>query len=453
VGPRVAALAVLLLLAGAEPSAAAINEFPLPTAGGSPTGVATGTDGNVWLTEASASRIARVTPAGTATEFALPAGREPLEIVSAGGLLWFTERAGDRIGRIDPNAADVQGSLAEFSVPGAGSHPTGITAGPDGALWFTEADADQIGRITTAGVVTNEFGVPGSGSKPSGIAAGPDGNLWFTEPGSSEVGRVTTTGVFTEFPVQGLRATSSRPDAITAGPDGALWYTDPGLDHVHRVTIGGTQSQFAAPADAGLEGIAAGPDGNLWLTEGRSGKVARMSTTGAVSEYTLPASGAGPSAITTGPDGALWFAERLAGNAGRITTDTPPDAPPAGAQGPAGPSGGSGTPGPPGPTGPAGQAKLVLVAFQLSPAHPRAGRRLRVRFAITDAAGVVLQVRKGRGKARTVTRKAVTKAGVQTLTWNGKLGRAKAKPGRYDLVVQATKDGRSASSRLRVRLR
>jgi hypothetical protein len=47
----------------------------------------------------------------------------------------------------------------------------------------------------------------------------------------------------------------------------------------------------------------------------------------------------------------------------------------------------------------------------------------------------------------------VTRAGVQTLAWNGKLGRARAKRGVYDLTVRATKDGKSTSSRLRIRLR
>ena len=450
---RLAGLVVLFLLAGAEPSAAAITEFSLNTPASTPSGIAAGPDGNVWVAESSSSRIARVTPGGTVTEFALPAGREPLGITSAGGLVWFTERLGNRIGRLNPSAgsdAAIQASLAEFLVAGAGSKPTGIAAGPDGNVWFTENGSDEIGRITPAGTIS-EFLVPGGGSNVTGIAAGSDGALWFTEAGSNEVGRISTAGVITnEFGLPTLPASATRLGAIASGPDGALWYVDGGIDHVRRITTAGVHSEFPAPAGSILDGIAAGPDGNLWLTASRSGKIARMTTAGALSEFTLPTAGGGPGDIAAGPDGALWFSERLAGSIGRITTDTPPDAPPAG---PAGSPGASGGTGPPGPPGPATEAKLVLVAFQVTPSRPRAGRKVKVRYAITGAADVVLQVKRGRTPARTVARRKVTRAGVQTLTWNGKLGRKRASRGTYDLIVKATRNGASITSRLRVRLR
>jgi hypothetical protein len=76
-----------------------------------------------------------------------------------------------------------------------------------------------------------------------------------------------------------------------------------------------------------------------------------------------------------------------------------------------------------------------------------------VRFVITGAADVALQVKRGRAAARTVARKKVTRAGLQSLTWNGKIGRRNAPRGLYTLTVQATKNGTTTSSRLRVRLR
>lgn len=448
-----AALAVLALLVLAGPSAAAISEFPLIT-NSSPVGITTGPDGNLWVAESSADRIARVTPAGAVTEFTLPASREPLDIASAGGLVWFTERTGDRIGRLDPNAgsiAGIQASIVEFIVPGTGSRPTGIASGPDGNVWFTQPGSDQIGRITPLGAVT-EFAVSGPGSMPTGIAAGPDNALWFTEAGSHQVGRITTAGVVTnEFKLPALA--TSRLGAITQGPDGALWILDEGIDYVRRLNTSGVESRFPGPPNSGLDGIASGPDGALWLTEARAGKVARMTTGGALSEYSLPTRAGGPADIGLGPDGAMWFSERLAGQVGRITTDTAPDAPPTGPTGPSGPAGSTGPAGPSGPTGPAGETTLVLVAFQVTPARPRAGRRLQVRFAITGPADVVLQVKRGRARARTVARKKIARAGIATLTWNGKAGRRPAARGTYDLTVRATKDGKSASSRIRVRLR
>ena len=79
--------------------------------------------------------------------------------------------------------------ITEFSVPTAGSFPSGITAGPDGNLWFAESAGNKIGRITPTGAVT-EFSLPAS-SGLTGITAGPDGNLWFTESDGNTIGRIT----------------------------------------------------------------------------------------------------------------------------------------------------------------------------------------------------------------------------------------------------------------------
>ena len=89
-------------------TAGAIYEYPIPTAGSGPTGIAAGADGNLWFTEGSANKIGRITTAG---------------------------------------------SFTEFPVPTPGSGLSDIAAGPDGNLWFTEASANKIGRITTSGPV------------------------------------------------------------------------------------------------------------------------------------------------------------------------------------------------------------------------------------------------------------------------------------------------------------
>lgn len=444
-----ATAALVLTGAIASPATAGVAEFPLTTGGSQPTGIVSGPDGNLWVAEVAGSRIARVTPGGTVTEFTLPAGREPTELASLGGAIYFTERAGNRIGRINPAAGTdpmIQASIAEFTVPGAGSAPTGIAAGSDGAVWFTETAANEIGRMTTAGVITNEYPVPGAGSDPYGIVAGPDGNLWFTESGSSEIGRITTGGAITEFGVPGLESAPNDLRQITTGPDGALWFANAGVDHIGRVSTDGSQSRFPAPAGSGLEDIATGPDGALWFTQGRAGKIGRMTTGGAVAEYTLPTGGSGPAGITAGPDGALWFTERLAAQAGSITTDTAPDSPP------------TGPPGPTGPAGPAGaDAKLILVAFAVQPRKPRAGRPVKVRFVVTAAAQASLAVQRlgnaGRGPAETVATTDMGAAGIGKLAWNGKLRGKRATPGRYRLTVTARSGDESVLSSLRTRLR
>lgn len=113
--------------------------------------IATGPDGNLWVTQGSPTNaIARLSPSGAITEFALP-----------------TANAG----------------------------PLGIAAGNDGAIWFAENTASKIGRITITGTIT-EFATPTPNAQPFGIASlagacGPGhGLVWFTESRSNKIGKI-----------------------------------------------------------------------------------------------------------------------------------------------------------------------------------------------------------------------------------------------------------------------
>jgi virginiamycin B lyase len=93
---------MLLAVARVGSTQVSFTEYPVPTTGSSPWGIAAGPD----------------------------------------GALWFTDLAGN-IGRITTS-----GGFTEYAVPTAGSSPSDIAAGPDGALWFTEPGGNKIGRIT-----------------------------------------------------------------------------------------------------------------------------------------------------------------------------------------------------------------------------------------------------------------------------------------------------------------
>src|ERR1700693_330612 len=222
--------------------------------------IALGPDGNLWATAdiLFSSGIVRISPAdGSTTVYTLPYGQLNAIATGPDGNLWFTEQATDKIGRIT-----TAGVITEFSIPTAGSFPTGIAAGPDGNLWFMESGASKIGRITTAGVIT-EFSLPTAGGGADSITEGPDGNLWFTDHFGNKIGRITTAGVITEFPIP---SAGSQPYGITAGSDGNLWFTE--IDKIGRITTAGVITEFPIPS-AGSQpyGITAGSDGHLWLTE------------------------------------------------------------------------------------------------------------------------------------------------------------------------------------------
>jgi virginiamycin B lyase len=109
-------------------------------------GMAAAPDGTVWLTSPSApalNAIGRVTPAGDVAWFPLPtAGGAPSAIVAGNdGDAWFTEWQGNKIGHIGSD-----GTFTEFAIPTPDSHPWTLTIGPDGNVWFVETF--KVGRLT-----------------------------------------------------------------------------------------------------------------------------------------------------------------------------------------------------------------------------------------------------------------------------------------------------------------
>jgi virginiamycin B lyase len=177
-----------------------------------------GPDGNLWFAEMAADKIGRITPKGEITEYPIPsAGAKPYGLaVGSDRQVWFTESGVHKIGRLDPKT----GAIAEFAVPTPKAFPREIAAGADGNLWFTENNGNKIGRITPKGEVV-EFPIPTPASQPLGIAGGPDGAVWFTEFKAGQIGRIAPDGAITEYP---LPTRDGKPFCIAAGPDGNLWF-------------------------------------------------------------------------------------------------------------------------------------------------------------------------------------------------------------------------------------
>ena len=185
----------------------AFTTFKEVAGGGGPNSIALGPDGNMWSTESSGNKVARITPSGAVTDFRLPIPGAAPNGIAAGpdGAMWFAERTGNRIGRITMN-----GAITEFLLPTAGSSPAGIAPGPDGAMWFTQRIGNKIGRIDMAGAVT-EFPVPTPASAPWEIAAGVDGSMWFSEWETSRIARVGTgRGALLVARVTGRRSVGAR---------------------------------------------------------------------------------------------------------------------------------------------------------------------------------------------------------------------------------------------------
>jgi streptogramin lyase len=211
-------------------SAGAVSQFQVPTqfAGTGSTNTTVGTyitagaDGNVWFVEASAGKVAKITPAGVITEFSLNTSGTILGLaLGADGNIWVRDFNG-KIYRVTPT-----GSVTTFTIPtkNTGSDVELVLA-PDGALWFPEDQ--KIGRITTTGAIS-EFPLPTVSGSPNfsfQIAFAPNGAGAILEFTSSDL--VTFT----------IPASASRLLSAT-------------LPASRSVQVGGTATAFATMLNTG----------------------------------------------------------------------------------------------------------------------------------------------------------------------------------------------------------
>jgi len=76
-----------------------VHRVPRADRGVPAAGSRVGSDGNIWFTEQTGSKIGRITTGGKITEFALPTPNSGPRVIATGadGNLWFAEDAGNNI--------------------------------------------------------------------------------------------------------------------------------------------------------------------------------------------------------------------------------------------------------------------------------------------------------------------------------------------------------------------
>jgi virginiamycin B lyase len=347
-----------------------ITEFPLawpslPVSAGSTheltwnRALPAGAEPVFWVTGQTHDAVARVTLAGDATFFPMPAGSRPHGIVfDAAGNLWVTLEYAGQLARIDQTTgAIIQTIDVSLHATGAPSpvntHPHGLGVAPDGTtLWFTGKATGTVGRVTFAadGTATvAHFALPTTGSVPIYIIAGPDGNMWCTELVGNAIARVTPEGTVTEYSIPTY---NSRPIGITPGPDGhSLWFSEEAGNKVGRIVLDPVTYAFVALAEYPvpmlhantiLAALAFDSAGNLWTQAyvnpnspypAGTDAIVRLDASltlapytaavGAISDvpvtfYEVPTADTVMHRITHGPDGAIWFTELAADQLGRL---------------------------------------------------------------------------------------------------------------------------------------
>jgi len=294
------------------------REWLVPTANGYPAQIAINpADGIVWISERDGNRIVRFDPqTETFAEYPIPTtGSQPWGLaVDASGDVWFAEMAGNQIGRFDPQAE----TFVEYPVPTLASEPRDVAVDGAGNIWFTERTGNKIGKLVPGTGAMTEYGVLEPGAQPSGLAiSGPYG--WFAETQENRLGRVTlATGAIAETDL--ITTPNSLPEDVVINSGGYPWVTEAQGNKIaiFKVSTISGFVQYTVPTPSSEPyGIALAADGEtVWFTERAGNKLGRFD--GVFVEFPLPTPGSSPTSIALDSAGCAWYAAPAANRIGRL---------------------------------------------------------------------------------------------------------------------------------------
>ena len=253
---------------------------------------------------------------GTIKHYRLPTSNTPRYATSASdGNVWFTvQGAFDPVTFLEPGTVarvTPRGTITEFAVCDT-CITNDIVEGPDEILYISDNDG-QLRRITLAGEVLTSTTPPGEFPSPLDGVAADSTSIWFADFFKNRVGRFDVfTGEFTFYPAVGVS------DVAVAG-DGTVWFT--GSSEIGEIDPEVGVVSLTPLSDEGA-GIAVAPNGTVWVTVMFAHLIARLTPSAsgphALAEFATP-EGATPLDIAAAPDGNVWFTQNLRGNIARIT--------------------------------------------------------------------------------------------------------------------------------------
>jgi streptogramin lyase len=314
-----ATLAVGLVLSLGSAALAApigtLKQFKVPTANSQPRAITNGSDGNRWFTEgteftSAPAKIARITPAGSITEFA-PQVADGCNLCiitdiaqGPGGILYITSN--------DPTLMRFDVATQSFQTPV--QMPNTIALGGNLAVsatdvWITDFNNDVVWRYQLSSGQFTPFPV----ADPADVAVDGAGNAWFTQPGdvnapgTSNIGRIdAATGAVTTTPTTD-GSTTVAPRSITVATDGQVWFTARFTPQaVGRLDPSNNSVTLFLVANTGPSGIAASPDGTVWFTQETKGNAANITNAGVITEGKA-VRGSEPFGITVAANGDPWY--------------------------------------------------------------------------------------------------------------------------------------------------
>lgn len=201
-----------------------------PIAGAHIGGLAVGPDNNIWYTDYGNDKVGYITTSGLVNAYKAPIGTSPTQIAKGNdGNLWVTDSNGSIL------RVTTAGFFTQFKTGiTSGGSPQAIVLASDGDLYFTEpffssTMKDRIGKVTVGGTIS-EVGSLAPNAYPNQIAVGKDGSLYFTEYGAGNLGKVTVpNGTVSEIALGIVNGSG-----IVNGPDNNLWVG--GRQTIYKIT-------------------------------------------------------------------------------------------------------------------------------------------------------------------------------------------------------------------------
>jgi RHS repeat-associated protein len=271
-----------------------------------PTDVAVAKDGSLYISDTGNARIRRVAPDGTISTFA--GGGDPDTLGDGGaatkaglhgprgialtddGTLYVAEAGADRVRRITPdgNIATAVGGGTPSSGIGDGGQatdasldrPVYVAIDGAGTLYVSDSGHHRLRSVTPSGVIDTVAGDGNPGSSgdggpakdaeigsPSGVDVGRDGTVYVADRIHHRIRRISPEGTITTFAGSGhsggdgdggppQQADLSFPEDVSVAPDDSVLIDDSGNNRIRRAALGlpgFADADFSLPSQDGTE--------------------------------------------------------------------------------------------------------------------------------------------------------------------------------------------------------
>jgi streptogramin lyase len=305
-----------------------------------PLGIATASDGGVWVAEANEDAVVHISQAGFVERIYSFSSQKHLAFVwsmveDRYGALWIADETEPYLIRLNITS----GSISHVSTGGVRPYSLAYDNNSN-TLWFTSFDDSALGylRITsTNGTLVDEKKIQGSsgiGAGPSGIALGPDGNIYVSESLNSSIAEYYSSNI--NLIHDWILPSSSQPVGLSFDMvKNLLWFTNHatsffGFINLTSNTI--TQYSTSLAYSQGLPIVSLpywihqSSNGITWFNEHFGNRIAAFNLTSrSLVEYIIPENNSSPlQLVVDDVAGKVWFTEFTTGIVGYIDENSLP---------------------------------------------------------------------------------------------------------------------------------